>query len=191
MEWIMGLPSWHSVAQAAVAITILYVAVLALTKITGSRTLATLSGTDLATTVAIGSALAAATVAQNPNLLIGLMVLIFLFVLHYLVDYLRQASRRAENLMEDKPLLLMCGSEVIQEHLRSGSITRAELRVHLRQAGVRHRDQICAVSLERTGSITVLASSSDRPGVDPWLVDDVPEKEKLLLVGAIGTGTQS
>ena len=68
----------------------------------------------------------------------------------------------------------MAGPHVIEEHMRRCHVLPGELQSRLRLAGVRHFDEVVAVTFEPSGTISVLRRGER---VDP-----------MLLSGVVGAG---
>ena len=79
-------------------------------------------------------------------------------------------------LVDNSPLLLMAGPEVLEDHLRRARISREELFGQLRSAGIHRLEQVTAVVLETTGDLSVLTGGS---AVDPVLLAGVRGGERL------------
>jgi uncharacterized membrane protein YcaP (DUF421 family) len=152
---------------------VVYVVVIAATRIVGLRSFSKLSAFDFAMTVAIGSIIA--TVATgNAGIVEGLFAVVSLYALQFSVAWLRQRTGML-GIVDNRPLLLMHGSTIIHEHLRRGRITETDLRGKLREAGVLQLHQVRAVVLETTGDISVLAGGE----LDRELLHDVIGVEHL------------
>jgi len=86
------------------------------------------------------------------------------------VAWLRVRTERAERTVDNRPLVLMAGPQVMHDHLVAGRVTLDDLRGKLREAGVTRRDEVQLVILETTGDISVLTG---REPVEPWLLEGV------------------
>ena len=79
-------------------------------------------------------------------------------------------------LVDNRPLLLMAGPEVLDDHLRQARISRGELFGQLRSSGVLRLEQVTAVVLETTVDLSVLTGDDD---VDQVLLAGVRGSERL------------
>ena len=141
-------------AVVLVAGLVIYVWVIAATRLAGLRSLATMSAFDFAMTVAIGSIIASTALGTAP-LAAGLLAVALLYAAQVTVSRLRR-STGVEQLVDNTPLLLMADGEVLDEHLASARLTRDDLRARLRGAGVVRSEDVRAVVLETTGEVSVL-----------------------------------
>ena len=166
--------SWAELASLVPAAVGVYLAVIVLTRLSGLRALAKMSSFDFAATVAVGSIVASVALGAAP-LVSGVVGLALLYGLQYLVATLRRRNLLG-GAVDNSPILLMAGSEVLDANLRHARISRAELWSQLRQAGICRRDQVRAVVMETTGDISVLRT--DQP-LDPELLEGVRGAEAL------------
>lgn len=150
--------SWSQVGLVLLSTASIYASVILYTKIAGLRSLATMSSFDFAATVAVGSTIATVANLSSPTAH-GLIVLASLYALQVVVALARRAG--AHRILDNQPLVLVAGSEVVQENLRKVRLTEEELMSQLRIHGVVRLDQLQAVVMESTGSISVL--TGDEP----------------------------
>ena len=155
----------------------LYISLLLFTRLAGLRSFTKMSSFDFAITVAFGSLLATVILSRRPPLLQGVMALLVLFAIQYVVSRLRRRSDAFAALVDNRPLLLMAGADVLEENLTVARITRSDLHSKLRLAGVTHRDQVLAVVMETTGDVSVLKKTPEGP--DLSLFVDVRDIERL------------
>jgi uncharacterized membrane protein YcaP (DUF421 family) len=151
----------------------IYVSLMILTRIAGLRSFAKLSSFDFAITVAIGSLVASTLLTPDPPLLQAVVGLASLYGIQMLVAFLRQRSAAARSTMDNAPLLLMDGSRILRDNLRSAGLTRDDLRSKLREANVLRMEEIRAVVMESTGDVSVLHGDPDGPELEPGLLEGV------------------
>lgn len=159
-------------SQAVTGAVLGYFAVLLAVRLVGLRSLAKMASHDFAVTIAIGSVLASAAMADNTPLAIPLLAILILFGLQHLMSKALSLSPRFAGLTQNTPLLLMRGTEILYDNLRAARVTENELIGKLREANVTDRRQVLAVVFEQTGDISVLHGE---PGteLDAALLDDV------------------
>ena len=146
--------SWTQLVAIVLSAIGVYVAVIVLTRLAGVRALAKMSSFDFAATVAVGSTVAATALGSSP-LVNGVAALGMLYGLQYLVATLRRRNLLA-GFVDNPPILLMAGCEVLEGNLRHARVSREELWSQLRLAGVHTLDQVHAVIMETTGDMSVL-----------------------------------
>jgi len=165
--------SWDSIVSIVISSVIIYLAVILCTRLYGIRSFSKISSFDFATTIAIGSVMAATIVSREPNLLPGLLAVAILFALQTIVGILRNRSDRLQRLVDNEPVLLMDGSEILESNLEKTGLTCDDLREKLREANVLSYDEIRAVVFETTGKISVLSSRHREDELEPELLQAV------------------
>jgi uncharacterized membrane protein YcaP (DUF421 family) len=146
--------SWDDLAVAVVAAVAIYAWVIAATRLVGLRSFAKMSAFDFSMTVAIGSIIAS-TATGSVALASGVLAVGVLFAAQFTVAWARRRTG-IDRVVDNRPLLLMDGEHVFEEHLARARLTPADLRAKLREAGVLRLDQVRAVVFETTGDVTVL-----------------------------------
>ena len=168
---------WAALGTIVIAALGVYVSVIVLTRLSGLRSLAKMSSFDFATTVAIGSTVASTALAATP-LANGVVALAMLYGLQYLVATLRRRNA-FRGAIDNEPMLLMAGNEVLEGNLRHARMSKQELWSQLRLSGVQRRDQVRAVILETTGDLSVI-KTDDVGDIDEEFLTGVRGAEHLL-----------
>lgn len=173
--------SWITATGSALLMVLLsgigiYAVLLLMTRIAGLRSFSKMSSFDFAITVALGSVVASTILAEDPPLLTGAFGLIVLYGLQYLLSRFRRLTKAVERLVDNEPLIVMAGEQVLTDHLDQARMTEDDLRSKLRMAGVTHPKQVLAVIFETGGDVSVIKSTDE---VDPWLFEDVRGAEAL------------
>ncbi|MGB3608583.1 YetF domain-containing protein, partial [Psychroserpens sp.] len=75
-----------------------------------------------------------------------------------------------QQLMDNKPTLLMKDGTIIEGSLDKCHVTESDLKAKLREANVIHLSEVKAVVFESTGDISVLHGAGDK-SVDQWIMD--------------------
>lgn len=161
--------TWDELARAVISTVGIYLALVVLVRLIGQRSLSSMSSFDFGCVVALGAVLGRTVLLRDPTLLIGVVALTTFFVIQGMLGLLRR-HRRFDRLINRSPVLLMDGAEPQRDAMRRSHVSEDELRQRLRLAGIRHRDEVQCVVLERNGSVSVLRRGN---AVDPWLLADV------------------
>ena len=122
--------------------------------------------------------LAGTVIAENPPLLQALAALVVLYALQIGLAFLRQRSDAIQHAVDNEPLLLMAGREVLHDNLRTAKVTESDIRAKLREANVLSLDRVHAVVLESTGDVSVLHGDPDAD-LDLSLFEGVRDAERL------------
>ena len=115
-----------------------------------------MSSTDFVTTVPIGSLMAGMISAPSPSIFIGLSSLLSLFAIKWIIAAARRHTEKASALLDNQPLYLMRGQEILRDNLDRANISLPELHTKLREANVWSYKQVINVVLETTGDVSVL-----------------------------------
>ncbi|SEE87271.1 DUF421 domain-containing protein [Ruania alba] len=153
----------------------MYVAMVVLVKVLGQRMLATMSSYDLAAVVAFGAIIGRASLGEVPRLAAGVLALATLILLQAIAGMIR-VTRSGHHAVAVPPVLLMAGATVIEENMKRCHVVQHELASRLRQAGVRHRNEVAAVIFEPSGAISVLRRGD---GIEPELLEGVRGAEQI------------
>ncbi|MGI9174581.1 MAG: DUF421 domain-containing protein [Rhodothermales bacterium] len=176
--------TWITVSGTAVLMVLLtalgiYVALILFTRLVGLRSFSKMSSFDFAITVSMGTVLATTLINKNPPLLQGIVALAALYGIQFAVSVLRRHSQAVAWMVDNDPLLLMAGDEVLYDNLKKAQITPEDLKAKLREANVIHLGQVRAVVMESTGDVSVLHASPDEPDLDLDLLSGVRDIERL------------
>ena len=164
--------------DSALAIVIsclgIYISIIIYTRIFGKRSFSKMSSFDFAMTVAVGSMLASTVLSDSVTLPEGMIGLFFIYLFQLVAAYLRRWDFFREAI-DNSPLLLMDGKDILHDNLAKARVTVTDLRSKLREANIVELEDVKAVVFETTGNIVVIHSHDNRP-VNDWLLKDVQRK---------------
>ncbi|MGY5849014.1 DUF421 domain-containing protein [Salegentibacter sp. F14] len=167
---------FESSTESLIAITItavgIYFAVILFTRIAGKRSFSKMSSFDFTMTVAVGSLIAATILNSSISLVDGVTGLASIYALQIFIALIRRHTF-LQKVIDNAPLLLMDGSEILNENLKKARLTQGDLRSKLREANVTKLSQVKAVVFETTGDISVLQHNDGNLEVESWLLKDV------------------
>lgn len=168
------MKQWFTISSESLIAIILtaigiYIALVIMTRISGKRSFSKMSSFDFAITVAIGSIFATAIVSKSVSLQQGIIGLLSIYVIQIVVAFARRWNF-IQNLIDNKPTLLMKDGKVIEGNLKKCHVTVSDLKAKLREANVIQLSEVKAVVFESTGDISVLHGSDDKE-IDDWIMD--------------------
>lgn len=166
--------SWSAIALAALSTAAVLAAVITYTRLAGLRSFSKMSSFDFAVTIAVGTVMGSVALSGS-SLIVGLVVLAAFYLLQVAIALLRRNTRMDE-VVDNDPLVLMVGRDLIEENLARTRVTAADVRSKLREANVYNYGQLKAVILESTGDISVL--HGDGP-LELEIFDGVIESHRL------------
>lgn len=179
IDWTWISTDLASLAMVLVTTLGVYIALLVSTRLSGLRSFSKMSGFDFAITVALGSVVATTIVSKTPSLLTGAFAIVALYALKWVISKGRKATNLVERIVDNEPLLVMAGEEVLTEHLNKSRMTIEDLKSKLRMAGVSHRSQVLAVVFETTGDVSVVKRGD---AADPWIFEGLRGGEHLDFI---------
>jgi uncharacterized membrane protein YcaP (DUF421 family) len=169
-EWFVSPPKTYlAIFLSALGI---YITLIIFTRLAGKRSFSKMSSFDFAMTVAVGSLIASTVLSKNVSLVQGIAGLASLYIIQISVAILRRFEW-VKNLVDNKPLLLMDGSNILHDNLKKARVSEGDLRSKLRESNVLSLDQVRAVVFETTGDVSVLKASEKTQTLDNYLVKDV------------------
>lgn len=140
----------------------------------GQRALASWSTLDQAIVIALGSVLGRVILGYTPTLAAGIIGLATMFGMLRAEAYLRRSRHGAY--FTSRPILLVAGSQVLQEGLRKARILEDDLYFQLRQSGIRNLSEVAVAILEPTGKVSVLRRGQL---IDPLLLGGMPNQSSI------------
>lgn len=153
----MFFDDWFSLLRVALLGGAAYVAVIAVLRLSGKRTLAKMNAFDLVVTVALGSMLATILLNSDVPLAEGMAGILVLVVLQYVIAALSVRWKWMENLAKSDASLLLCDGRIDRDALRRERVTHEEVLCAVRSAGLGDIADVAAVVLETDGSFSVVA----------------------------------
>ena len=149
---------WPDIALRGFILTIIALLFVVFTiRVVGLRSLSKMTNFDFVSTVATGSLLAsAATVSEWTAFVQCLLAIAVLFVGQFTLAKLRKTTDDIENVLSNKPRLLMRDGVMNEEALKASRVTKSDVIAKLRESNALNFDKVRAVILESTGDISVL-----------------------------------
>ena len=150
---------WAGLARTVIVGIAAYVALVAMLRVSGKRTLSKLNAFDLVVTVALGSTLATILLSRDVPLAEGVLALALLVGLQWLIAWSSSRSRTVSRLVKSDPRLLVLRGRVLRDALASERVVEDEVLAAVRDAGFASLDEVGAVVLETDGTFSVLGQA--------------------------------
>ena len=151
----MQLPWWEFVVRAGVV----YLALLAMVRLTGKRTVGQFTPFDLVVVLLLSEAVSGSIAGQDESLSGGLIAAATLLLLNMLIAFASSRSKRFDTLVEGNPVLVGRDGVVYEDVLKRQRVTRADFDKALREADCELRDMRLAI-LEADGIINIMKKPS-------------------------------
>jgi uncharacterized membrane protein YcaP (DUF421 family) len=155
----MFFDTWAGLGRVLVVGTLAYVALVAILRISGKRTLTKLNAFDLVVTVALGSTLATVLLSKSVALAEGVLAMTLLVFLQFAITWLSVRSSRFQEVVKSEPTLIMHQGRFLDGAMRTQRITREEIMAALRSNGLADAADVAAVVLETDGTVSVIESA--------------------------------
>jgi uncharacterized membrane protein YcaP (DUF421 family) len=146
-----------------------YVAVVAVLRVSGKRTLSKWNAFDFVVTVAYGTILATLVLSRDTSLLQGILGLVVLLLLQFALTWLAVRYPMVQGWIKAQPTLLLYRGELQLDALKRERVTQSEIRAAVRSQGLSAMEDAEVVVLETDGSFSVIQQLN--PGSDSALSD--------------------
>lgn len=156
----MLFDSWSGLGRVLLVGPLAYVALVAILRISGKRTLTKLNAFDLVVTVALGSTLATVLLSKSVALAEGVLAMALLVFLQFAITWLAVRVSWVDGLIKSEPTLIVHEGRFLEQALVAQRVTKDEVLSALRSSGAGDLADVDAVVLETDGSMSVLKSRS-------------------------------
>ncbi|QDO95225.1 DUF421 domain-containing protein [Formosa sediminum] len=158
-DWIAE--DFNQILKACITLFIIFIMILIITRIFGLMTFAKMTSIDFASTIAVGSVIAAVVLNNQHSILKGALCLFLIVFVQFIVSLLMRKSSFLRKLLTNKPKLLMFDGKILYHNLDKANISKPDLMARIRTANVIDINNIKAVVLEATGDVSVIYNSDD------------------------------
>ncbi|HVL83019.1 MAG TPA: YetF domain-containing protein [Pseudonocardia sp.] len=159
----MWFDSWSDIGRILLVGPLAYLALVAVLRVSGARTLSKLNAFDLVVTVALGSTLSTVLLDSAVSLTEGVVGLALLVALQYAVSRSSYRWRAVQRVVKSEPVLVYHDG-FLHGPMRHERVTESEVHQAARSSGHPSLGDVDAVVLETDGTLSVLPASPGRPG---------------------------
>src|SRR6478672_3764984 len=150
--FVLGLPWAEKVLRPILVYAFLIVGL----RLSGKRELAQLNPFDLVVLLTLSNTVQNAIIGNDNSLLGGLVGAAVLVAVNALVIRLTYNSPKLDRLIEGQPTDLVRDGKELKNALKHERITKQELMSVVHRQGIAHLDDVERVTLEPTGTFTVI-----------------------------------
>ncbi|EEI16662.1 DUF421 domain-containing protein [Corynebacterium lipophiloflavum] len=150
---------WSTIGVTAAKGVLIYIALIAMLRISGKRSLSKFNIFDFVITIAIGSIFASTLTSNDVKLAQAVTAIVVLLGGQYLISKLALRSESFEKLVKSDPALLFYSGEFNEETMKNERVTRREVLQAVRGSGSSSMDDVAAVILETDGTISVIGAA--------------------------------
>lgn len=173
-QWL-SLP-WHGIVATILGTIGIYAAFLLVTRLLGTRMLASLTTFDTLMALLFGSVIARTTLGPVPTLTTGITALLTLVILHFTLGKFAN-TRWGDAMLNANALILVARGQKIPENMRRTNTTHRELLAALRGAGIRDMSDVQAVIMEPSGKLSIYRAGAP---INPAMLDGVKDAELII-----------
>ncbi len=160
-DTILFFGGWAPIGRILVVGTAMYLALVVLLRVSGSRTLASMNAFDFIVTVAMGSAFGGALNAKGVALAEAVCAFVLLVGLQYGVAWLQMRSPFISGVVTNPPTLLYFRGAFLPAAMQRERVTEAAVRAAVRKGNLGSMAEIEAIVLESSGDISVIKAVGD------------------------------
>jgi uncharacterized membrane protein YcaP (DUF421 family) len=152
----MFFHAWSDLAHIAIVGTLVYLALIAVLRVSGKRSLSKWNAFDFVVTIALGSTLASALLSKDVSLAEGVFALALLIGWQFVITWLSVRFTFLHRATKSSPTLLLQNGQLLEDALKKQRVTPGEVRAAVRAKGIAALEDVEAVVLETDGSFSVL-----------------------------------
>jgi len=156
-NWI--LLELGQIMEILISCIFIFIGVIIITRIAGLRTFAKMSSIDFASTIAIGSVIAAVIMNEDQSIMKGVAAIAFIIIFQFSSSYLQRKYLWFRKLVTNKPVELLRKGKISKHNLKLTGVSENDLMAKLREANALNLNNVLSVVLETTGDISVIHSS--------------------------------
>ncbi|UZH54031.1 DUF421 domain-containing protein [Salinimicrobium tongyeongense] len=138
-----------------------YLAIVLILKISGKRTLASMSAFDFVIAVTIGAVFGRTLTAKDLSISEAVTAFALLALLQFIFAYLENKSGTFKRIFNSTPTLLYYNGEFIQKNLHKERLDKSKIIGAARKKGFGSMDDVSAVILEIDASLSVIGKSKE------------------------------
>ncbi len=148
-------------ARILIVGTAAYLAIVLILRISGKRTLASMSAFDFIIAVAVGAVFGRTLTAKELSLSETLTAFLLLAVLQFIFAYLENRSKVFKKVFSTTPTLLYYKGKFLEENLRKERLSKSKVFGAVRKKGFGSMEQVTAVILEIDASFSIIERSEE------------------------------
>lgn len=139
---------------------LVYIVIVAVTKVSGKRSTSQLNNFDWIVTVMIGSLGASTILLKDIPVVEGLSSILVLYLLQFLVTKYASISPPFRAFILSEPRIVFYQGQFLPDAMREERLTRQEIECAMRSEGMNNFDDIEAVVFESDAKLTIIPKST-------------------------------
>lgn len=147
---------WEAILRILVVGTLCYVALVMTLKVSGKRTLASLTAFDFVVTVTLGAVFGRVLTAKDVSISEAVTAFILLAFLQFLFSWMQIRSVLFRRLFTSRPILLYYKGEFMEKAMKSTRVEKSELIGAVRKKGYGDMDEVEIIIFENDASFSII-----------------------------------
>ncbi|TLP75359.1 DUF421 domain-containing protein [Nesterenkonia sphaerica] len=170
MEISQYWDGWEPIVHTLVTLVAGYLTLLVLLRISGARTMASMTPLDLIIAVTIGSAFGRTVTAVEVPLAQTIFALVLLVLLQWVLAWVRGRSPRIRRLVDSPPVLVYYQGSFQRRAMRKHQLVEDDVHTAVRTSSKGALHEVSAVVLEQNGTLEVIGHDAlgDASSVLPY-----------------------
>lgn len=155
---------WEAIIRILVVGILCYVALVIILKVSGKRTLASLTAFDFVVTVAIGAVFGRLLTAKDVSISEAVTAFILLATLQFLFSTLQMRFKAFRKMFTSRPMLLYYRGEFMEKTMKKQRVEKSELIGEARKKGYGNFEEIELIILENDATFSIIGKLTDSDG---------------------------
>ena len=148
---------WDPILHTLVTIGAGYLALLIMLRLSGPRTMASMTPLDFIVAITLGSAFGRTVTAVDVPLAQTLTALALLIFLQWLLAWVRGSSPKIRRLVDTPPVLVYYRGQFQRKAMRNQQLVEDDVHIAARKSGLGSLEGVAAVILQQDGALGVIA----------------------------------
>lgn len=165
---------WEPIVHSVITVVAGYIALLIMLRLSGARTMASMTPLDAIVAITIGSAFGRTVTAVDVPLTQVFVALGGLIFLQWMLAWVRGRSPRMRRLMDAPPVLVYYQGEFQRRAMRRHQLTADDVHTAARNSGHGALNSVGAVIMQQNGALSVIGGEQvgDGSSIWPFVEDD-------------------
>ncbi|WP_146340605.1 DUF421 domain-containing protein [Nesterenkonia sp. NBAIMH1] len=165
---------WDPIVHTLITVVAGYLTLVILLRISGARTMASMTPLDIIIAITIGSAFGRTLTAEDVPLAQMAFVLFMLILLQWVLAWARGRSPRIRRMLDAPPVLVYYQGEFHRHQMRRHQLVEDDVHTAVRSSSKGSLAGVSAVVLEANGSLLVIGEDAvgDASSVLPFVGKD-------------------
>ena len=158
IDWsaiLLGSEEWSFLPEVALRTLIMFIIIITGLRFMGKRGVKQLSVVELVVIIGLGSAAGDPMFYKEVGIVFSLLVFLIIIALYAGLTYIVGKSKKAEDMLEGKPLCLIQDGVFVLENFKKENLGSDEFFAELRLKGISHLGQVETAIEETSGDLSV------------------------------------